>query len=40
MLIYNDNPSIYHELNNENRQRFIVLRRIYDIHSNFLGRSQ
>ena len=40
MQIYNDYPSIYHELNNEDRQRFIVLRRIYDNHLKIPGRSQ
>ncbi len=40
MRIYNDNPSIYHELNNEDRQRFMVLRNIYDKYSNFPGRPQ
>lgn len=39
MRIYNDHPSIYHNLNNEDRKKFMELRRIYNENLNLSGRS-
>ena len=38
MRIYNDYPYIYHDLNDEERQKFIELRRIYDERLYLSGR--
>jgi len=38
MRIYNDHPSIYHNLNNEQRQKFMELSRIYNENVNLPGR--
>lgn len=39
MRIYNDHPSIYHNLNNEDRKKFMALRSIYEENLNLSGRS-